>query len=311
MTGYRIYTTAHDKVVHARDILAEFPKDVAKDLPDYFDAWVPEAASPAPTEGTKPVRFLLDLSGSMRGRPIMSLLSAMRNEGDRLDAAGVPFEILGFTTSAWRGGQSRKEWSEAGHPAMPGRTTDLLHVVFKGMDESWSDCRNLFSVCFKEGFLKENIDGEALEWARARAETDMEESCLVMVSDGTPCCESTKALNPPSFLDDHLNQVLDAMEGDGVAFKRVRMGVSTNPKAKSLREGTDIPCREDGVRDWADIVQIARAKLHGSDEDPPPLRMGGGEDIPMNPISNALSEAVAEASRRLAAKPDNDASFSI
>jgi len=62
---------------------------------------------------------------------------------------------------------------------------------------------------------------------------------------------------------------------------------------------------------WADIVQIARAKPHGSDEDLPPLRMGVGEDIPMNPISIALSDAVTEASRRLRAKLDSDTSFSI
>lgn len=311
MIDYKIYTTAHDKVVHARDIQAEYPEEVAKSLSDDFDFWVPDVTSPAPAEGAKPVRFLLDMSGSMRGRPIMSLLSAMRNEGDRLDAAGVPFEILGFTTSAWRGGQSRKEWNEAGHPPGPGRTSDLLHVVFKGMDEPWSECKHLLSVCFREGFLKENIDGEALEWARTRAETDPEEAGLVMVSDGAPCCDSTKALNPPTFLDDHLNQVMDAMEEDGVAFQRVRMGMSWDRKGISLREGIDIATSDAEGGLWVDRMQAAVSQRRKSEEDLPPLRMGIGEDIPMNPISIALSDAVTEATRRLAAKNEKTSSFSI
>ena len=307
--GYKIYTTAHDKVVHARDLLAEISEEDGKALSDYLDQWTPDAVDPAPADGAKPVRFILDMSGSLRGRPIMSLLSALRCEGDRLDAAGVPFEVLGFTTSAWRGGQSRADWVEAGRPQAPGRTSDLLHVVFKGMDEAWSDCRDLFSICLKQGFLKENIDGEALEWARSRASTDLEEACLIMVSDGTPYCDNTKALNPPSLLDKHLDQVIDALIEDGVAFQRVRMGSSWDRKVLSLREGVDIPTSTAERDLWFDRLQDIVSKRHMSEETHHPLRMGVGEAIPMNPMSHALSDAVTQATRCLAAKNDSDSSL--
>lgn len=303
-TNYKAFTTAYDQVIHARDIMVTLPHETQAGLEDFLDKWGPEAVGAAPTEGAKPTRFLLDLSGSLRGNPIFSLIAAMRAEGDRLHAAGIPFEILGFTTSTWKGGQSRKDWQNAGRPQNPGRLSDLMHVVFKGMDEAWSDCRDLLGVVLKDGALKENVDGEALEWALSRADGDEEPAALVMVSDGTPLCDSTLSVNPPRILEDHLDGVLDRAIEAGVALQRVRLNSEWDRTGITLRDGIDIPASGVDVRDWIDNVRIRISNRDKMPADTPleRIRMGAGEEVPMNPLSEALSQAVTEASNRLAAE---------
>jgi Cobalamin biosynthesis protein CobT (nicotinate-mononucleotide:5, 6-dimethylbenzimidazole phosphoribosyltransferase) len=69
------------------------------------------------------VTLLIDNSGSMRGRPIT--VAAMSGDilARTLERCGVKVEILGFTTRAWKGGQSRERWIAAGKPPNPGRLT--------------------------------------------------------------------------------------------------------------------------------------------------------------------------------------------
>ena len=63
------------------------------------------------------VSLLIDNSGSMRGRPItIAALSADICWPTRLERCGVKVEILGFTTRAWKGGQSRERWIASGKP---------------------------------------------------------------------------------------------------------------------------------------------------------------------------------------------------
>lgn len=303
-TNYKAFTTEHDQVVHARDLMADLPEESQASMTEFLDKWGPEAVGSAPTEEAKATRFLLDLSGSLRGNPIFSLVAAMRAEGDRLDAAGIPFEILGFTTSTWRGGQSRKDWQNAGRPENPGRLSDLMHVVFKGMDEDWSECRDLLGVVLKEGALKENVDGEALEWALSRADADEEPAALVMVSDGTPACDSTQSVNPSRYLDDHFDAVLERAIEAGVALQRVRMSSEWDRTGITLRDGIDIPASGVEVRDWINNVRSAISNRDKMPADTPVdrLRMGAGEEVSMNPLNDALSEAVAKASNNLSAE---------
>jgi cobaltochelatase CobT len=61
--------------------------------------------------------------------------------------------------------------------------------------------------------LKENIDGEALEWAHGRLLARPERrKVLVVVSDGTPMDEATLAANGHEYLESHLQRVLTAIE---------------------------------------------------------------------------------------------------
>jgi cobaltochelatase CobT len=52
------------------------------------------------------VTLLLDNSGSMRGRPITIAAVTADILARTLERCGVKVEILGFTTRAWKGGQS-------------------------------------------------------------------------------------------------------------------------------------------------------------------------------------------------------------
>ena len=159
------------------------------------------------------VTLLIDNSGSMRGRPISIAAISADIMARTLERCGVKTEVLGFTTRAWKGGQSREAWLAGGKPAHPGRLNDLRHIVYKKADEPWRRARNNLGLMMREGLLKENIDGEALLWAHARMMARPEERRILMViSDGAPVDDSTLSVNSGSYLERHLRQVIDWIE---------------------------------------------------------------------------------------------------
>ena len=159
------------------------------------------------------VTLLIDNSGSMRGRPISIAAISADIMARTLERCGVKTEILGFTTRAWKGGQSREDWLAAGRPAMPGRLNDLRHIVYKKADEPWRRARRNLGLMMREGLLKENIDGEALLWAHSRLIARHEERRILMViSDGAPVDDSTLSVNSGTYLERHLRQVIEWIE---------------------------------------------------------------------------------------------------
>ena len=159
------------------------------------------------------VTLLLDNSGSMRGRPISIAAICADVLARTLERCQVKVEILGFTTRAWKGGQSRERWLAAGRPQQPGRLNDLRHIVYKGADVPWRRVRANLGLMMKEGLLKENIDGEALEWAHRRMIGRPEQRKILMViSDGAPVDDSTLSVNPANYLEKHLRDVIAMVE---------------------------------------------------------------------------------------------------
>jgi cobaltochelatase CobT len=159
------------------------------------------------------VTLLLDNSGSMRGRPISIAAICADVLARTLERCAVKVEILGFTTRAWKGGQSRERWLAGGRPLTPGRLNDLRHIVYKAADAPWRRVRDNLGLMMKEGLLKENIDGEALEWAHRRAVARPEARRILMViSDGAPVDDSTLSVNSASFLEKHLRDVIAMVE---------------------------------------------------------------------------------------------------
>jgi cobaltochelatase CobT len=159
------------------------------------------------------VTLLIDNSGSMRGRPISIAAISADILARTLERCGVKTEILGFTTRAWKGGQSRETWLAAGRPPQPGRLNDVRHIVYKMADEPWRRARNALGLMMREGLLKENIDGEALMWAHARLMARPEDRRILMViSDGAPVDDSTLSVNSGSYLERHLRQVIGWIE---------------------------------------------------------------------------------------------------
>ena len=149
----------------------------------------------------------------MRGRPIT--VAAMCGDilARTLERCGVKVEVLGFTTRAWKGGQSRERWAADGKPRNPGRLNDLRHIVYKAADEPWRRARRNLGLMLREGLLKENIDGEALLWAYRRLVGRREQRRILMViSDGAPVDDSTLSINPGAYLERHLREVIRDIE---------------------------------------------------------------------------------------------------
>jgi cobaltochelatase CobT len=159
------------------------------------------------------VTLLIDNSGSMRGRPIAVAAMSADILARTLERCGVKVEILGFTTRAWKGGQSREAWLRGGKPPNPGRLNDLRHIVYKPADAPWRRARRSLGLMLREGLLKENIDGEAIMWAHSRLLGRTEQRRILMViSDGAPVDDSTLSANPGNYLERHLREVIAWIE---------------------------------------------------------------------------------------------------
>ena len=159
------------------------------------------------------VTLLIDNSGSMRGRPITIAAICADILSRTLERCSVKVEILGFTTKNWKGGKSREEWNNKGKEKNPGRLNDLRHIIYKSADAQWRQSKNNLGLMLKEGLLKENIDGEAIQWAFNRIKKRREErKVLMVISDGAPVDDSTLSVNSGNYLEKHLKKIVKYIE---------------------------------------------------------------------------------------------------
>lgn len=206
------------------------------------------------------VTLLIDNSGSMRGRPIGVAAMSADILARTLERCGVKVEILGFTTSAWKGGKAREQWVAAGKPANPGRLNDLRHIVYKNADAPWRRARRNLGLMLREGILKENIDGEALMWAHNRLIARPEQRKILMViSDGAPVDDSTLSVNPGNTLERHLREVIHGIE-TGSPVDLVAIGIGHDVTRYYRRAVTIMDAEELGgtvMRQLADLFDEA------------------------------------------------------
>ena len=159
------------------------------------------------------VTLLIDNSGSMRGRPITVAALCSDILARTLERCLIKTEILGFTTKAWKGGKSREEWIKKGKPSNPGRLNDLRHIIYKAGDAPWRRTKKNLGLLLREGILKENVDGEALQWAYNRLEYRSEKrKILIVISDGAPVDDSTLSVNPGNYLEKNLRDIILKIE---------------------------------------------------------------------------------------------------
>ena len=159
------------------------------------------------------VTLLIDNSGSMRGRPITIAAISTDILAKTLERCGVKVEVLGFTTKTWKGGRARDSWIKSNKPEKPGRLNELLHIIYKHADHPIRRSKQNFGIMLKEGLLKENIDGEALEWSFKRILSKPEKRKILMViSDGAPVDDSTLSSNDGNLLDLHLRNIIKTIE---------------------------------------------------------------------------------------------------
>jgi cobaltochelatase CobT len=160
------------------------------------------------------VSFLVDHSGSLRGRPMLLAAGSAMIASDLLNSLNVKQEVLGFTTMRWRGGLSRERWLQSGRPRHPGRLNDLLHVVYCSAGERPTSLR--YARMVHTDLTKENLDGEALEWAASRLRNQPESrKHLIVISDGAPVDDSTLLENGEEYLENHLRSVIFAIDKAG------------------------------------------------------------------------------------------------
>lgn len=192
------------------------------------------------------VTLLLDNSGSMRGRPITVAAACADILARTLERCGVKVEILGFTTKAWKGGQAREAWLSAGKPGSPGRLNDLRHIIYKSADAPWRRARRNLGLMMREGLLKENIDGEALEWAHNRLLARNESRrILMMISDGAPVDDSTLSVNPGNYLERHLRWIIQQIE-DKSPVELIAIGIGHDVTRYYKRAVTIVDAEELG-----------------------------------------------------------------
>jgi len=192
------------------------------------------------------VSLLIDNSGSMRGRPITVAAMSADILARTLERCGVKVEILGFTTRAWKGGQSREKWVQDGKPKNPGRLNDLRHIIYKSADAPWRRARKNLGLMLREGLLKENIDGEALLWAFRRMVGRPEHRRIMMViSDGAPVDDSTLSVNPGNYLEKHLRDVIRQIEGSR-AVEVIAIGIGHDVTRYYRRAVTIVDAEELG-----------------------------------------------------------------
>lgn len=166
------------------------------------------------------VSILVDHSGSLRRRNygMLAAISAWRC-AEFLLGMGCAVDLLGFTTRDWGGGRSKMEWVHQDRPSAPGRLTDLLHIVYRSADDPPDRAHDQLVQLLRHRWLKENVDGEAIEWALERLRARPERhKMLLIVSDGAPVDDATLMANGDAYLWNHLQRVLATISERGDVY---------------------------------------------------------------------------------------------
>jgi hypothetical protein len=210
--GYYAYTRRFDEEIRASELapagmLLELHQSISKEatrLQNTYKDEIEKFQKAVRKKGSISISFLCDNSGSMRGSPIYKLASWMSILIDVLESMSIPNEVLGYTTRAWKGGQTRELWLKDGKPKLPGRLNDLRHIIYKSFGESARVAAPNLGVMVREGVLKENIDGEALLWAYSRlSAVESDTKLIVVLADGESVDDSTISTNPNTLLPAH------------------------------------------------------------------------------------------------------------
>ena len=210
------------------------------------------------------VTLLIDNSGSMRGRPITIAAICADILSRTLERCSVKVEILGFTTKNWKGGQSRESWNKNSKPKSPGRLNDLRHIIYKSADTQWRISKNNLGLMLKEGLLKENIDGEAINWAFNRLKKRKEERKILMViSDGAPVDDSTLSVNSGDFLEKHLKKTVKFIENKSdIEILAIGIGHDVSRYYSKAIKITDVQELGDVMIEQLSGLFVNKKKLH-------------------------------------------------
>jgi cobaltochelatase CobT len=246
--GYRVFTKAFDETVNASDLPGLLQKQSpmqAKSFEEAVRRLESEFSAERITIGAAAARlvrdlqgrltekqrarsvvsFLIDHSGSMQGLRMLSALLAVEAAVDVLANVAIDTEILGFTTSSWQGGMARRAWLRAGRPPNPGRLCDIRHIVYGAADRPGRMPWDL-RLALRPDLLRENIDGEALEWAGSRLDPSRwDRRVICVISDGAPVDDSTLDANEDgNLLLRHLEATERRLRSAGIVVGFLSIG---------------------------------------------------------------------------------------
>lgn len=236
---YRAFTDQFDREVAARtlynEVRAAAPSSAAtlREIDSVLRSGGPERVRAAQRAiafearlacghalGPRPcVTLLVDHSGSMKDTRALAAAMAADIVSNTLLRQSIPVEVLGFTTRSWHGGQSRALWRKQGRPEKPGRLCDLLHIVYREAAETDPNWTSNLPLMANPAVLKENVDGEALLWAKRRAAArDVTGWVCVLISDGRPVDDATILANGPPknnwYMLKHLGSVVEQFNAE-------------------------------------------------------------------------------------------------
>lgn len=173
-----------------------------------------EQAAPMPEAC---VTLLVDQSGSMDSKRREMVALAIDLAVHTLESCRISVEVLGFTTRFDADSPVVEAWQAAACPASPGRLNALRHIVYKTANRPWRRCRPYLELLLRDGLGKENIDGESLDWAARRLAGRREaRKILIVLSDGSPYDAATTRVHGRAYLEDHLRQVIAAIEASPI-----------------------------------------------------------------------------------------------
>ncbi|QIG75653.1 cobalamin biosynthesis protein [Rhizobium phage RHph_Y2_17_1] len=179
------------------------------------------------------VALLSDCSGSMKGRPMATALSASYALASVLERCNIPSECMGFTTAQmWgRDGVMTEErvrqfnsdlQTETNKSGVTfSRVVPIYMPIFKDFNERLNaDVKKRFAYQRKhQPYMGGNIDGESLEYAAMRlARRKEKRKVIIVLSDGFPA----GARND----DEHLKHMVERLTGMG--YDLVGIGIESD-----------------------------------------------------------------------------------
>lgn len=237
--GYKVFDASEDQVIHGKDIKVNFPGDENRQLFRDTCASIPAVMLDEKfnqmlsnlgedlqhNAADTTLTLLIDNRGGMRGYPGIENAAALNWMSEALEKAGISHEILGFTTVDWKAeGQFRAlrlRREETGqHDSTPGRIGSLMHVVWKSAEETAAEFSEICEVYALGQINKDNVDGEALEWAYGRiSERSESHKGLIALKVGhlAPISDPSYRANKagPLFLWKHTEEVAAAISEEG------------------------------------------------------------------------------------------------
>jgi cobaltochelatase CobT len=183
---YRVFTQEFDRTIPAKLLPASLREaspdgekgylekddrqwraqiDRAEDVFGRMADPLPLEAGQADTLCNAAILIMVDQSGSLRGEPMAWVAAGVRRLSEELCRRGANVAVAGFTTAGWHGGFAQRKWRGEGRPSRPGRLCALLHILYKPFDSEELD-ENDWRHMLNPDVLRENVDGEALEWGR-------------------------------------------------------------------------------------------------------------------------------------------------